>query len=335
MRRSGFAIHECGALVLILAVIACVLLITGADHRRLARLGDDIANLKTVAAASGQYTADNADLFWTFSWRRGPAPISPTDPYGAGLLNAADDLQAAANQAIYIIRRRSGRPPETFAPITAWVPHIIYTHLVLADSLEQKIPWRPLISSADRERLKWASDPECFDTGCFLPCQPPPSPISRRWPYSSSFQVPTVFYDLSPIGTRINQQGLPYSQYWVFSTGSILSGVQMSAVSFPSQKVLLHDQNARHFGSRQPYCTHPEARLPLLFVDGSVQVRSAADSNPGWNPNSPTGVTSMTYNPGICWDPAPLNPAGDNVIGRFRYTRQGIAGRDFGGPEVN
>jgi hypothetical protein len=89
----------------------------------------------------------------------------------------------------------------------------------------------------------------------------------------------------------------------------------------------------------QPYCTHEGARLPLLFVDGSVLVKSTAEANRGWIPNSPTaGPSTFQYQPDI-WEPAPVSGTVDWVEGRFRWTRGtttagGIAGRDFGGPET-
>jgi hypothetical protein len=116
----------------------------------------------------------------------------------------------------------------------------------------------------------------------------------------------------------------------------VLGPQHFSNVSYPSQKVLFHDRSAWHFGARQPYCTHPQARLPLLFTDSSVSIRSAADGNLGWQPNNPALPSGnfVTYSP-QCWEPPAVNPGGDGVFGRFRLTRNGVFGRDFGGPEVN
>jgi hypothetical protein len=333
--RRGFTAVELAAAVAVTAALCIFVLLTGANQRRLARLGEDLAHLKELGAATGQYAQDAADRFWGFSWVRGQAPVDPNDPNAVGLTFAFSDMQAAANQAVYIMRRR-GNMPQVPA-IISWTPHPLYTHLVIEDYLEKSLPWRAVISSADRWRLKWAADRDCFLATCNS-CQPVGSEATnRRWIFSSSYQPGVAFFDLSPRGSRISQQGVNYNLY-TFGPTALFGGCQMSAVLFPSQKVLLADQNARHFGARQPYCTHDEARLPLLMADGSVPVRSAADANPGWDPNStsPTSVTHFTYLPNnACWDPPALNPsAGDQVLGRFRYTRNGVAGRDFGGPQT-
>jgi hypothetical protein len=334
IRRRGFTAVELAATVAVTAALCIFVLLTGPNQRRLARLGEDLAHLKELGAATGQYAQDAADRFWGFSWVRGQAPIDPNDPNAAGLTFASSDLQAAANQAVYIMRRRGNMPQ--IPAILSWIPHVSYSHLVLEDYLDKPLPWRTVISSADRWRLKWAADRDCFLANCNS-CQPVGSdPINRRWLFSGSFQPGIAFFDLAARGNRITQAST-YTQYFI-PISPMLGGCQMSSVAFPSQKVLLHDQNARHFGARQPYCTHDEARLPLLMADGSVPVRSAADANPGWDPNStsPTSVTHFTYFPNnACWDPPALNPsAGDQVLGRFRYTRNGIAGRDFGGPQT-
>jgi hypothetical protein len=331
----GFVMVDLAAVMVVAAVVIALLVLASSNQRRLARLGDDVAHLKEIGAGSGQYVSDNADQFWTYTWRHG-VTYQTTYP---DLNNTPDDLWAAANQAVYLLRTRGGRTDPLFPVIGgAWIPHISFNFLILADYLDKKLPWTSIISSEDRERQKWANDPACFDRGCFLPCQPDPStPANLRYPYGGSYLTPTCFYDQSPVGSRLYQSGA-YNLYYYISSGTVLAPAHLSDVAYPSQKVIAHDQNARHFGARKPYCTHDEARLPLLMVDGSVPIRNAGESNPGWDPNNPnnTGAhTTLSYSSPQCWEPPSLNPAGDVVIGRFRYTRRGVLGRDFGGPEVN
>src|SRR5262249_21717174 len=153
------------------------------------------------------YAAENADFFWTFSWRRGQAYQTQYPE----LNNAADALSAAANQMVYLLRTRGGRPDMPIFPNI--FPHPLYSHLVLADHLGQGFPWKTVISSGDENRRRWADDPACFDQGCFLPLQPNPDPSQKRWPYSASFQTCVAFYDRSPLGYRLNQVGNPYNLY--------------------------------------------------------------------------------------------------------------------------
>lgn len=330
--QPAFALIELAAVLVVSLLLAAALLISTSDSRRLARLGQDLTHLRAIGSSTAAYSADSADLFPTFSWRAGQVYQTQYPD----LSNAPTDTQAAANQMVYILRTRAGRPD--MPSIQAFIPHISYSHLVLADYAAQKFPWTAAISSADTHRQKWASDPACFDQGCFLPNQPDPlsSPLNKRWPYSASFSPTLAFFDQSEPQNRIQNQG-SYSLYLVPS-GTFLRGVQMTQVRYPSHKVMVHDSNARHFGPRQPYATHDEARLPLLMADGSVPVRAAAESNNGWVPQSPSSPSSLqfTYDPlARPWEPQPItSPGGDFVRGRFRYTRQAILGRDFGGPEI-
>ncbi len=161
----------------------------------------------------------------------------------------------------------------------------------------------------------------------------------KRWPYSSSFLLATSFYDKGGSPPQRIYQGPTHSTYFV-PNGTLGARLQ-AETAFPSHKAFLHDAHGRHFGERVPYCVVPEARLPVLFVDGSVSVRAAADANPGWHPGQPTSPISMIFNyQPDAWEPlTTTGTVSQQVDGRFRWTRgtateHGIAGRDFGGPET-
>jgi hypothetical protein len=331
-RRCGFTAVELTATLVVVAAVVGALLLGAADQRRLGRLGEDLNKLRTIGAATGQYAADHGDRFWSFSWRTGQAPIDPQDPLGAGLFTAVTDVQAAANQAVYLMRTRGNRPQ--MPPISFWFPHSHYNHLPLAVYLDQQLPSPFFVSSADRERLKWSRDPDCFDRNCFAPCQPSGGdPLNRRWAFSGSFMPGVAFFDLSSAGSRVSQVGFPYYQYLNFPQ-TALGGANLAIVAYPSQKVMVHDHHARHFGHRQPYAMHDQARLPLLMADASAPIRNAADSNPGADPNG-TATFQIYYNAQNCWEPAPLGlPSTDLFLARFRFTRRALLGRDFGGPET-
>lgn len=326
---------EGAAIVVVAALLAALLLVMGGESRRQARLGEDIAKLRQFGAATGSYAADNADLFWSFSWKKGQSLSQYPD-----LNNAASDLQAGANQAVDILRRRAGR--EDIQPIPLWIPHWQFSYLALADHMLTPLPDLGAVSAADERRTTWARNPKGFDAGLY-----PPGPTStsapgtnngKRWPYSASFHTPTAFYDGSITPYRVSQAGV--HNLFSVPAEAQLGGRPVSECAFPSHKTHLHDSSARHFGTRVAYCTHDQARLSLLFVDGAVSVRAAKDSNPGWQPNSPAPgpPTQFNYQPDA-WEPPTLSgtPA-EPVIGRFRWTRgcpaNMLAGRDFGGPEV-
>ncbi|MCC6660520.1 MAG: hypothetical protein IT437_06495 [Phycisphaerales bacterium] len=324
MNRKGFALAEAAVLAAVIACITALLLVFGHNQRRQGRLGEDIGKLRRIGALTGQYAADNVDLYWNFSWKKGGTYSQYPD-----LNNAPTDLQAGADQAVDILRRVAGR--EDITRITAWFPHVSYAHLPLLDR-SKVVPDETFISAADERRLTWSRDPRGFDGGLYAP-SPPPDPAAKRWPYSASFTVSTTFFDKSPEGNRV--EAASHWQYFVPSNAQ-LGGKALSGVAFPAQKAFAHDSNARHFGTMQPYCTHDEARLPILFADGSVLVKAAAESNSGWQPNAPASAfpSRFKYAPQP-WEPPTLSGLpSEYVRGRFRWTRGFLDGRDLGGPEA-
>ncbi len=313
------------------AVLIALLMVLSGESRRQARLGEDLAKLRQIGGLTAAYSADHADKYWTFSWKKGAMLSAYPD------LNAqaqASDSEAAAAQAVDILRRVAGRVD--IQPITSWIAPLLYSHLPLEDYLQSHMPDLTFVSAGDRLRLQWARDPLGFDQGLYQPnpCGATGTNACKRNPYGSSFQLPTAFYDVSTVGSRISQTAL-HNTYIIPAQVS-LSGQLASSVLFPSQKVHLHDGASWHFG-RVSHSAFPEMRTPLLFVDGAVQVRTAADSNPGWQPNSPTSITATQYSYGPApWEPPTLNgtPAQLVTAGRFRWSRGFLDARDFGGPEA-
>lgn len=326
MKRLGFALNELVALVVVAATVASIFLIMSDRSRRTGRLGDDLSKLREIGALNRSYAADNADRVCTFSWRVGNYTTQWPD-----LQNASTNLDAAAKQAVAIMRERSGNP--ALSRVNGWLPHINFSHLPLLDYAGDSLPQTGFISSGDRSRLQWAADPDCFMSECF-PCQPPPTGSNYRWVYSSSFAISTAFIDLSPAGNRM----WPGPQHGtVFVPGNVeLGAALMTDVAHPSQNVMVGDSFARHFGVRQPGFFLAEARIPVLFADGAAALRSSGDSNLGANPNqwhsaTPPEITYMQY---ACWEPPTVSGKTDVGVGRYRWTRMGLKGRDFGGPEV-
>lgn len=332
-RTHGFAIIELGAVVLVSGVLAALILVMGADTRRQARLGDDIASLRQIGAWTVSYAADNQDLFWSFSWPKG-AMLSQYPDLNAQAQSSA--LEAAAAQAVDTLRRVAGR--EDIAPINSWFAHALYNHLPLQDHLRVPMPHTAMVSSMDKNRLKWARDPYGFDFGWYQPAPTGSSPgtnAGKRWPFSASFVVPTAFYDKSAVGSRV-QLATTHNTYQTLTT-SVFGAYTLADAAYPSAKAHVHDQYARHFGTRMPYCLHPEARLPILFCDGAVAVHVASESNTGWQPNSPTNPNSLVFlHQPAAWEPETLTgtPNEQIVGGRFRWTRGFLSGRDFDGPEA-
>jgi Tfp pilus assembly protein FimT len=322
--RSGFALVEVVVAAVVVGVLLAVFTLAGVDSRRVASLGDSINNLQQFAGASAAYTADCADRFWAFSWRAGTTPSAYPD-----LQFAVTDLDAAANQAVDIMRRRAN---PNMPRMTSWVPHILYSQLVLVDQLNLKLPLAWAVSPGDATRVAWQQWPNNP-----VPLPSPGDPTSLRWVYSSSFEVGPAFWahDQRSGSTFTVEQGTTHNQFTFPTIDMPLGDRVMTDVRYPSAKAMMWDSHQRYFGNRVAYFGYPEARVPVLTVDGSVLVRATSESNNGFLPNNPTSPfwATYTYSPQT-YEPPALSGVGSNVKGQYRWTRGGITGRDFGFPEV-
>lgn len=319
-RRCGFVLVDLAAVVGVGMFIAGLVLVSGAETRRQAGLGKCIQQLRQQGVATGSYAADHADLIWTYSWKAGDR-LSQWDD----LNNSTSDLQAAAYQAVDILRRRVD--PE-FPRISGWIPHVMYNHLVLVDYLDLELPNEAAACPEDEARRCWQAHSDDF---CVCPARPSCIGIGRRWPFSSSYDIGPAFY----ADQGVSQAGR--HSFYGIRGGAVLGGRVLGEVRYPSQKALAWETTAWHFGSTPIWHAYKEARLPVVFVDGSVSVRGTGDANQGWHPRVPDSPepTTYLYRPSPSWERPTLSGETEElVIGHYRWTRGGLAGRDFGGPEV-
>lgn len=314
--RRGLVLIEAMAASAIALLLAVLLTIWATDARRQASLSVTIANLEQFGEVTAHYGADYADRMWTFSWRGGEA-------YDGWF--ATDDMQAAANQAVDIMRRR-GEPQ--MPQITTWLPHLLYSQLVLADYLDLELPQRWWVSPEDDLLRRYQDDPSSL----------PPGGSNLRVRFQSSYELGPAFYspDAMQDGVPTIEQSTQHNQFYVGTSATPLGRRTLSEIRHPAQKVMMHDRYQRHFGPRQAFFGYREARLPVLMSDGSVLVRLCGDANSGFNPNRPTspGVMRYFYAPAPSEPPTLSGEEADLVFGFFRWTRSGLRGRDFNGPEV-
>jgi prepilin-type N-terminal cleavage/methylation domain-containing protein len=348
LKKRAFTLIELLVVIAIIALLIAILLPGLGEARRIARTVQCGANLQQHGVATQSYSADFTDLIWSFSWNARQWNMNDPDNLYAALRPTPGDhaTAAGAKQAQYIMRFRGDRG--NMPIISGWIPHVLYSHLVLQDYLASRLPEPMVVCPEDRRRLLWQSDVQGLDEDR-LPPQPAPGGVGWRWPYSSSYIPTTSAWDNNPVGHRATQHSTGSQSFWQVSGDpqrSRYGGLKMADVSFPSQKVHMYDQHQRHFGRLQPYFGLDLCRQPILFFDGSVATRATRDANRGWtNPNVPNHPT--TVNPFLLyqqsaaprnWEPLPLGTAGpgaDLGFGVYRFTRGGLKGIDFGGREIN
>lgn len=341
--RRGVVLAEVVVGLVVLAVAVALVSVLGDRSRRLAGAQESLSNLRHLGAAFESYAGSNTDRIASFSWTRNNAPVTRY-PDLAGPYN--DDIAAAAAQAVDILRRQSGKTASEMPPISNWIPFMIYGHLPLIDFISAGTPAPYLVSPGDAERIRIRRDGY----------QNWVVPNSWRWEHSSSYELNPYAYN--PDAGNIRSSGgvpsLPtiyqntnWNQ-WAIHTPSNSSPTpwlgqrRTHEVAFPSAKVMMNEQVQRFYGERDAYFMYPEARVPVLMHDGSAAVRRTAEANNSYRPEIPTRTNSTIvnydFNPSFdnlpnLW-PLPLFSPNDSLDARYRWTRSGLRGRDFDGPEV-
>lgn len=326
----AFTVLELAAAIAVVAVLICVAIPGASRARSQSTLELCISNLLRFSNATSAYAGDFNDKIWTFSWQKdnwqSQLPPGQSIPNGS---YAGSDKEAAALQAVYILRTKGGRLDMSHIG-SFWIPHPFYSHLVLTDYMSGALPENVAACPEDTNRMKWQRDPvNHFDKGFWLPFQPTPvGNETKRWPYSASYQTTPASYDRSTLIDRINQHNNGASTY-IMSTSSVLSAFTVADVAFPALKVQLLDDITRHLTKTPTYYAVPQGKQPYLMYDGSVRIIKAEAVDPGWIPTQPTSpnATLMSYTSFI-WEPT--YPTTQQVVfGRARWTRNDLAGMDI------
>jgi hypothetical protein len=123
---------------------------------------------------------------------------------------------------------------------------------------------------------------------------------------------------------------------YTFSPSEPVFERTLNEVRFPASKAHMWDSEQRDLGGNGRFFAVESARVPVLCVDGSVSTRSSAATNPGFRPNDPENPLPSTfaYRPQNFEAPTSNGEEEEQVVGRMRWTRWGLRGRDFNGPEV-
>jgi prepilin-type N-terminal cleavage/methylation domain-containing protein len=327
-RRGGFTLIELLLVIAIVALLVGTMLPALGKARAAGRSAVCVSQMKQFGVATGTYAADYQDRIFAFSWKAGVAYSRWPE-----LNNANMDVQAAANQAVDILRRRADR--EDMPRGSGWIPHVLYTHLVIHDYLAQRLPERMVVCPEDAHRLNWQIDPRNnYDKGVWLPYQHRVHTAYKRVPYSSSYQVVPATYDANPPAERLRPAN--YTCYFLSSTHKF-GGRLLTEVQFPANKVHMMDSQQRHAGRHNLFYAVPRARQPLLMFDHSVNVYRTGDGNQGWQPQDPANPAPSTfeYQPELWEAPTSTGEPSEILIGHYRWTRGALLGVDFGAEEID
>ncbi|HEX8876272.1 MAG TPA: hypothetical protein VF777_05950 [Phycisphaerales bacterium] len=297
-------------------------------------------NLRGLAQGSAMYTEDFGGRMWAMSWREGMI-----DPVGQ--FAYPDDMSAQGFQTGYAIRRvRNLQASKTPIP-PGWTPTLLYSHIALLDYIGAKMPTTPFVCPLDTRRAKWVAGDYSDLPGAFGD-----GGETGNWRLPATMTYIATVYQWMPDRqvSYINRFGRIVKSPTAFpSSSNILSwqydpgngpadtgwwGPKLaSSVRYPSQKVFMFDEFARHNGA-QRYYAYPTAAQDLMFYDGSVRFYRTDATNPGWRPSSATDRGNMLLRFSFtrfadAWGGLDNNKPSDTLAaGWYRWTRGGLLGWD-------
>jgi len=339
-------------LIELLVVIAIIALLIGillpalGEARKAGRQTVDQANLQQMGRATHSYAADFLNRLFSFTITKSSYQLL-SYPDLQDLANGDNPIQSAAAQAVDIIRRRTGRDNDFDGTdyIPNWIPHVLYSHLVLQDYLAQKLPSKSVISPADQNRAIWQADPKGFEDGAPMPA---PAARENRWPYSSSYETVSFAYANDRCDGTIGgvTQGQTHRQYQTVNGANLQATIgrrSLADVQFTDKKVEMFDSVSRYVGKKPFYYAYPDAVVLNLFFDGHVAFKKTGnpfnkggkrfDANDGADPRNPLSAFPLivTYTPEATWEPIRGGDVTYQAPGYQRWTRGGLKGIDFDG----
>lgn len=363
-KNRAFTLIELLVVIAIIALLIGILLPALGQARRSAQNVVAQANVRSLNTGAANYAGDSSDRIFSYSWR---ANVEYLNLKNGKMKSSPNDTDAAARQAANILHRATGRKNNDgstlktaiIAPLGR-IPHRRYSHLVLLDYLTDRQPEPIAASPFDKNLIRWQEDPIEYvadpDGNTFPYGTGAPDPeegydtvqaddwaqkqFVQLWPFASTYQmVPAAW----------NPDGINGSQTWAPTpdTVNLMTAAQpdlpspkvgrrkMTQVAHPSGKVFMFEEYDRFTNPDGQYFAYPDSRCNLAFFDGSVRSELTEDANPGWHPGQPLEVWRQEI---VALDtfPLPRDAAADNVTycQRYRWTRYGLQGIDYGGKDI-
>lgn len=332
---AAFTLIELLVVIAIIALLISILLPAIGRGRKTAKTLLCEANIRQFCTAQAGYELDAKGRIGALNWVPGQGVTRYPDIQST----TGDDWTTnQGKEACDIVRRHTGRllPLETGRSFNR-----DFWHLVLLDG--GYLSTSSLIISIaacpeDAPVKLWQANEKNLSV-LSVGADPGETNYTYYRPYWCTYQIAAVAWapDQNGKDQTLNQDLSDQDLYNIPSSALVMPMGQrrFDEVSFPSQKVFLFDQFARHDRSVALWYAYAQAKQPLGFFDGSVRNLRTGDSQAGWNPETPNSPapTVYSYNPSVgqvAFNTPTLsgNPV-DQVTGYYRWTRLGLHGLDY------
>lgn len=346
-RKNAFTLIELLVVIAIIALLIGILLPALGQAQRSAKNVLSQSNARSLNTGAANYASDNSDRIFSYTWRRGEVYTLPS-----GQVRVPDsDQNAAADQNQEILMRVTGRIKGTtkIRNFSARLPHRRYSHLVLLDFLTDVQPEPIAASPFDRNLIQWQENPLEYGAGSGVPYADREHPdgydddanwielaVIQRWPFASTYQMVPAAWNTDGIAGALTYVPVPETPHLMRGNDEVpLGRRKFTQVAHPSGKVMMFEEFDRFSDKDGLYFAYPEAKCNLAFFDGSVRNEQTADANAGWNPETPGVDWLQTYVP-LDTFPEPKDGLNSTVryCQRYRWTRHGLQGIDYGGKDV-